>query len=203
MCGRYYFELKELPAFAKLKYKLEQQALFEYAKEEVFPGNDALVLVEDEDDYALDVMHWGIDGPYGKLINARSEGIEKKKTFRPMLSKKCLIPCNGFFEWVKVGKKKQKIYIQREDVPLFYLAGIYNEQKEFVIVTGESCGAMKDVHARTPILMFEDQIPLYLQDELEFLVDNEHLLFRAVDPSKENKDGQDRIQLSLFDEEVQ
>ena len=111
MCGRYFFELRELPAFARLKHKIEQQALFEFAREEVFPGNQALVLVNGQDEFSLDVMKWGIEGPYGKLINARSEGIEKKKTFRPMLSKKCLIPCNGFYEWVKVGKQKQKILI--------------------------------------------------------------------------------------------
>ena len=115
-----------------------------------------------------------------------------------MLSKKCLIPCNGFYEWVKIGKQKQKIMIQREDAPLFYLAGIYNEQKEFVIVTGESVREMKDIHDRTPILMLEDQIPLYLQDELEFQVDNEHLTFTAVDSRK--TPGMQKRQLSLFDE---
>lgn len=199
MCGRYFFELRELPAFARLKQKIEQQALFEYAREEVFPSNSALVLVDGQEDYELDVMKWGIEGPYGRLINARSEGIEKKKAFRPMLSKKCLIPCNGFYEWVKVGKQKQKILIQREDAPLFYLAGIYNEQKEFVIVTGESVKEMKDIHDRTPILMLEDQIPLYLQDELEFQVDNEHLIFTAVDNGK--PPVIEKRQLSLFDEE--
>ncbi|MBS6183001.1 SOS response-associated peptidase [[Clostridium] innocuum] len=199
MCGRYFFELRELPAFARLKQKIEQQTLFEYAREEVFPSNSALVLVDGQEDYELDVMKWGIEGPYGRLINARSEGIEKKKTFRPMLSKKCLIPCNGFYEWVKVGKQKQKILIQREDAPLFYLAGIYNEQKEFVIVTGESAKEMKDIHDRTPILMLEDQIPLYLQDELEFQVDNEHLIFTAVDNRK--SPVVEKRQLSPFDEE--
>ena len=185
MCGRYFFELKELPAFARLKHKIEQQAL---------------VLVNGQEDFSLDVMKWGIEGPYGKLINARSEGIEKKKTFRSMLSKKCLIPCNGFYEWVKVGKQKQKILIQREDAPLFYLAGIYNEHKEFVIVTGESVRQMKDIHDRTPILMLEDQIPLYLQDELEFQVDNERLTFTAVDNRKAPVPAKNS-QLSLFDED--
>ena len=87
MCGRYFFELRELPAFARLKHKIEQQALSEFAREEVFPGNQALVLVNGQDEFSLDVMKWGIEGPYGKLINARSEGIEKKD-LRPMLGNK-------------------------------------------------------------------------------------------------------------------
>ena len=66
----------------------------------------------------------------------------------------------------------------------FIVAGIYNEHKEFVIVTGESVRQMKDIHDRTPILMLEDQIPLYLQDELEFQVDNERLTLRQWIPGK-------------------
>ena len=83
---------------------------------------------------------------------------------------------------------------------LFRSAGIYNEHKEFVIVTGESVRQMKDIHDRTPILMLEDQIPLYLQDELEFQVDNERLTFTAVDTRKAPVPAKNS-QLSLFDED--
>ena len=88
-----------------------------------------------------------------------------------------MIPCNGFYEWVKTGNGKQKIYIRKQDMPLFYLAGIYNEKKEFVIVTGEASDAMAQIHNRTPIILCEEQIISYLQEELAFQVDNEDLLF--------------------------
>lgn len=202
MCGRYFFALQDTPAFAKLKRKIEQQALFEYAQEEVFPSNDALVLISGQGDYQLDVMKWGIKGAYGQLINARSEGIEKKKTFAPLLQQRCLIPCNGFFEWVKTGKRKQKVYIRRQDTPLFYLAGIYNQQHEFVIVTGEAEDEMKKVHDRTPIILQEAQIPLYLQEELAFTVDNDQLQFTAIEPAKPKEETSNIDQLSLFDEET-
>ena len=38
MCGRYFFELRELPAFARLKHKIEQQALFELPERKYFPA---------------------------------------------------------------------------------------------------------------------------------------------------------------------
>ena len=46
----------------------------------------------------------------------------------------------------------------------------------------------------------EDQIPLYLQDELEFQVDNERLTFTAVDTRKAPVPAKNS-QLSLFDED--
>lgn len=188
MCGRYFFQLKDHKAFQKLRKKLEQMALFEYAKEEVFPSQQALVLVAGGQDYQLNVMKWGIQGfKSNLLINARSEGIHEKKTFRPMLSKRCLIPCNGFFEWVSVGSKKEKIFIHKQDEPLVYLAGIYNEQKEFVIVTGESVLEMKSIHNRTPIMVKEEQIPQYLQGKLTFEVDNNDLLFENITRSQNGK----------------
>lgn len=194
MCGRYFFELAEGMAFYKLKKKIDQLALFEYAREEVFPSNQALVLVSDEhDDYTLDVMKWGITGYKGNLlINARSEGIEDKRTFQPMLDKRCLIPCNGFYEWMKTGKQKQKIYIRKKDEPLVYMAGIYNKDKEFVIVTGESQQEMKEVHGRTPIMISEEQISSYFADDISFEVDNASLTFTKAEPKHKTK------QLGLF-----
>lgn len=197
MCGRYFFDLEDTPAFLKLKQKIQQLALFEYATEEVFPTNDALVLLPSKEDYTLSIMKWGIDGyQKSKLINARSETIVDKKTFQPMLSNRCLIPCTGFFEWIKTSQGKQKVFIQKADASLFYLAGIYNECKEFVIVTGESQGAMSLIHTRTPIIIKEEQISTYLQKQLDFQVDNENLSFHH-----ETKQEQHHEQLQLLDNE--
>lgn len=194
MCGRYFFQLEEGLEFYKLKKKLDQLALFEYAREEVFPSNQALVLVSDQqDDYTLDVMKWGITGYKGNLlINARSEGIEEKKTFQPMLDKRCLIPCNGFYEWIKKGKQKQKVYIQKQGEPLVYMAAIYNENKEFVIVTGESQHEMSKIHGRTPIMISEHQINSYLSDQISFKVENDNLAFHKAELKQKSE------QLDLF-----
>lgn len=185
MCGRYFFQLQDHPSFSILKKLIEQQSLFEYAKEEVFPSQNAIVILANGDDYALDVMKWGIKGFQGKvLINARSETIFEKKTFQKMAAQRCLIPCNGFFEWQKRGSYKQKIFIHKKNDPLLYLAAIYNQEHEFVIVTGESENEMKAIHNRTPLLIKEDDITPYLQLQLEFTVDNVNLLFDDVEKAK-------------------
>ena len=48
MCGRYYFAFEDSVPFQRLQYKVEQKALFEYAREEVFPSQKALVLTRGE-----------------------------------------------------------------------------------------------------------------------------------------------------------
>ena len=177
MCGRYYFSLEDTAAFAKLKRKITQMSIFSYAHQEVFPSQKSLVLVKDtrDEDYTLKTMKWGIKGYQGSLlINARNEGIETKKTFSPLLDHRCLIPCNGFYEW----KNKKKVFIFEKKEPLFYLAGIYNEALEFVIVTGEAEKEMKHVHHRTPLIIHEQDINRYLNGDCEFAVDNDDLGFR-------------------------
>ena len=69
-------------------------------------------------------------------------------------------------------------FIYEKEEPLFYLAGIYNDQEEFVIVTGEAEKEMKHIHHRTPLIIHEQDIQRYLSGDCEFAVDNENLGFR-------------------------
>lgn len=178
MCGRYYFSLDDLAKDHFLRQKITQMSIFDFAQKEIFPSQNAIVLVAGKEEPEIEVMKWGIKGYQGKslLINAREEGIAEKKTFRPMLKHRCLIPCNGFYEW----KNKKKVFIYELEEPLFYLAGIFNELKEFVIVTGAADKEMKHVHHRTPIILREKDIKAYLQGDCEFAVDNDDLGFRLV-----------------------
>ena len=179
MCGRYYFCSYPIDAFQELDRKIKEHSLTLYAQHEVFPSDQAIVLVADENDYKPVVMKWGMKGYYGhEIINARMEGIAEKKTFASFYQQRCLIPCNGFFEWQPKGKSKQKVFISKKGKPLMYLAGIYNNQKEFVIITGPSEYDMKPVHDRTPLFIDQKEIGTYLSGEMEFRVDNQDLLIR-------------------------
>ena len=173
MCGRYFFDLNQSIFTTNIKQKIAQLSIA-FAQNEIYPSQHVLVLVEQDREITVDVMKWGLTSYKGSLlINARSVGIEEKKTFRPMLEHRCLIPCNGFYEW----KNKKKIYITKKNEEMFYLAGIYNEQKEFVIVTGESQKQMKQIHHRTPIILHEADKERYIRHDCEFAVDNEDLEF--------------------------
>lgn len=183
MCGRYFFKMKEtLEEYHRLREKIEQYSIFDFQQGEIFPSQSSLILLpEKAEGYRPVVKNWGIHGYKGNLlINARMEGIEEKYTFRPILQNRCVIVANGFYEWVKHGNVKDKIYIQKKEMSLFYMAGIYNEKNEFVIVTGESTHRMAEIHKRTPIMMDEKEMLRYLHGQQDFFVNNEDLIFQKV-----------------------
>jgi putative SOS response-associated peptidase YedK len=78
-------------------------------------------------------MRWGLIPAWGddlslgnRAINARSETVAEKPTFRSALKKRrCLIPADGYFEWQTTGKAKQPYLFHRPDHHPFALAGLW------------------------------------------------------------------------------
>jgi putative SOS response-associated peptidase YedK len=85
----------------------------------------------------LRVVRWGLvpfwakDPSIGsRMINARAETVDAKPAFRRAFAKRrCLLPADGFYEWLKVadqGKtRKQPYYIHRTDGGVLAFAGLY------------------------------------------------------------------------------
>jgi putative SOS response-associated peptidase YedK len=85
----------------------------------------------------LRVVRWGLvpfwakDPSIGsRMINARVETVDAKPAFRRAFAKRrCLLPADGFYEWLKVedqGKtRKQPYYIHRTDGGVLAFAGLY------------------------------------------------------------------------------
>jgi putative SOS response-associated peptidase YedK len=60
-----------------------------------------------------------------KSINARSESIADKPTFREAFRRRrCLVLADGFYEWKTEGKVKIPYYIHLADGRPFYFAGL-------------------------------------------------------------------------------
>jgi putative SOS response-associated peptidase YedK len=77
------------------------------------------------------VPFWAKDPSIGsRMINARVETVDAKPAFRRAFAKRrCLLPADGFYEWMKVeeaGKtRKQPYYIHRSDGGVLAFAGLY------------------------------------------------------------------------------
>ena len=72
--------------------------------------------------------------------NAKAETIFEKPSFRnPILSKRCLVPSTGYFEWRHEGSSKIPYYIYLKDEEIFSMAGVYdiwdNPQNEELLYT--------------------------------------------------------------------
>lgn len=87
------------------------------------------------------------------IINARSENILEKFTFRQAFkSRRCLVMCDGFYEWKPVGRTKQPYYIRRPGNTPFAMAGIF-EGDSVIILTRAANQAIETIHGRMPVIV--------------------------------------------------
>lgn len=90
----------------------------------------------------LDFLEWGLipewsDDDSGGLINARAETVREKPSFREAYSaRRCLVPANGFYEWVDDGSGKRPYRVAFEDDRLFAMAGLWERWQPDTTQTG-------------------------------------------------------------------
>lgn len=138
----------------------------------------------------IEIASWGMIAPWSKnlsdalrsqsqAINARSETVHEKPTFRHAFRKsRCLIPASGYFEWAtELGKykTKQPVYISNDDGKLLAFSGIYEkwispngEVKESVaIITRDAVNELATVHNRMPLFLPRDRWDAWMDPELQ------------------------------------
>jgi putative SOS response-associated peptidase YedK len=126
---------------------------------------------------------WAKDPAAGnKMINARSETVAEKPSFRKAFkNQRCLIVADGFYEWKKEGKKKVPFFIRLKSRKPFGLAGLYNlwtspEGEEIctgAIITTEANEVLSSVHNRMPVILTRDRYDPWLDPKNQ---DTEKLL---------------------------
>ncbi len=114
----------------------------------------------------VDVMRWGLipiwskDPNIGaKMINARSETITEKPSFKGLVpGHRCIIPMNGFYEWNRENPKaKVPYFVTRQDGHMMLGAGIWtdspivDEARTFSLITRDSVEDLAAVHDRSPV----------------------------------------------------
>lgn len=127
---------------------------------EVFPANNALVLISHEKNIVPFGMLWGFPRWNGKgiIINARAETALSNVMFKKaLLDHPAVIPTTGFYEWLHNGTSKKKFIFREQDSQLLYLAGFwkYFEGKGncFVILTTAANKSLQVFHERMPVLL--------------------------------------------------
>lgn len=169
MCGRYYIDDETAREIEKLVKDLDRNS-GRTVTGDVRPSEEAMVVKEKQHRPEAGRMYWGFPGYDGKglLINARSEEILEKKTFRDcMLHRRCVIPARGFYEW---NRQKEKFTFEREDHQTLYLAGcfdFYKDRECFVILTTQANPSVLPVHDRMPLILEQQEIEHWLCDEKE------------------------------------
>jgi len=116
------------------------------------------------------IPHWAKDHKIGyKLINARSETLASKPSFRNAYkARRCLILADGFYEWRKQGKARIPFRFALRSAGVFTFAGLWetwrapdgDEVRSCTIVTTEANAVVGEVHDRMPVIL-----PVEVRDE--------------------------------------
>jgi putative SOS response-associated peptidase YedK len=105
-------------------------------------------------------------------INARSESIYEKKTFRDSFKyRRCIIPINGFYEWAKEDKEKTPYLVSDIKNDYLGLAAIWDEyfdvdlNMKIVTVALITCDAnekLGKIHHRMPVFLDKKDFSTWL-----------------------------------------
>ncbi len=182
MCGRFTltqsaeaiaetFELDEIPRFAPG---------YNIAPSQPVP---VVRLNNETQKREFDYLYWGLIPSWSKemsigakLINARSETVTEKASFRTAFKRRrCLIASDGFYEWQRQGSKKQPYYFHLDDQQLFAFAGLWeywhsaegDEIQSCTILTTAANEKMRPIHNRMPVILDKTNYDLWLDSTIQ------------------------------------
>ncbi len=176
MCGRFALftpldRLTKLVGVAATEDKLRPRY-------NIAPGTwiTAVRQASEEEAPQLDEMWWGYRPKWAKgngnqPINARVETVATNAYFKNAFAKhRCLIPADGWYEWIKNSKPKQPHYICRKDREPLFFAGIFAERDDgsmgCAIVTEPGRGSAAEVHDRMPLILDDDSLKHWLAPDI-------------------------------------
>lgn len=179
MCGR--FTLNVTPSKLTEYFDLTGDLYFSPSWN-IAPFSQINSIVADESGSKhLKSMRWGLipswakDETIGnKLINARSETIAEKPSFRSAFKRRrCLIPASGFYEWKTENGIKQPWYISLVSGEPMAFAGLWetwnSKEGEGIesccIITTAANSFMEPIHDRMPATLNPEQWPLWLSQQ--------------------------------------
>ena len=118
------------------------------------------------------IPFWAKDMKIGaKMINARIETITEKPAFKQAFEKRrCIVPFDGYYEWMKTPEGKIPYRIHVTNTEIFTVAGLYETWRNpegkfihsFAIITKEADPRIAHLHDRMPMILLPEQEKLWL-----------------------------------------
>ncbi len=177
MCGR--FTLAQSPDQVAKAFGLSAGPNFP-PRYNIAPSQPVGVIVQDRESNKREfrLMVWGLIPSWAKdpsklsLINARSETVAEKPSFRSAYKyRRCLIPADGFYEWQKVQRgPKQPFYFSMTGGSLFAFAGLWeswNDLETFTILTTTANTLLQTIHDRMPVILKPDDYDRWLDPSVQ------------------------------------
>jgi len=175
MCGRYTLAVSP----EKLSDRFAVEPPFDLKPRYNIAPTQAVVAVREIDGHReLVSLRWGLIPAWAKdasignrLINARSETILEKPSFRTAFQRRrCLIPASGFYEWQTLPDGKQPFYFTPSDDALIAFAGVWEQWRapdgslieSCTILTTKANEVVAPIHDRMPVIVPPDLDAVWL-----------------------------------------
>ena len=179
MCGRFTFnnnhkDVKKIFPITDITCELSPSY-------NIAPTQEVLTVIRYEDNNKLGKLHWGLVPSWAKdlsgaakLINARSETVAEKPSFKNAFTKRrCLILADGFYEWQKTENTKQPWYFKLPSGGPFAFAGLWEVWKgsegqkynSCTILTTTASESVRHVHDRMPVILRPDIVNDWLNPD--------------------------------------
>jgi putative SOS response-associated peptidase YedK len=215
MCGRFVSARKRLELLEEFAVTRDAVPADRDPDYNVAPTKRIYTVLERKDERApedppereLRLVRWGLVPTWAKdtkggarLINARAETVAVKPSFRAAFARRrCLIPADGYYEWMTEGKAKQPFYIYRTDGGLLAFAGIYELWRNAElpddhedawywsasIITTQAADEIGRIHDRTPMVI----APENWSDWLDPANKDKELMMAAMRPATSGPGG--------------
>lgn len=134
----------------------------------------------------MELKKWGLIPFWSKddkirqyTLNARAETIFEKPSFKNrIMSQRCLVPANGYFEWKQERTRKQPYFIHMKNQESFSFAGLWDVWTNkatgeiistYSIITTEANPFLATIHntkKRMPVMLASDMEFSWIEGEL-------------------------------------
>jgi putative SOS response-associated peptidase YedK len=178
MCGRFTLTRRDSQQLA-LELGVSADALAGYRpRYNIAPTDQHWIVRAKYEDRELLPAMWGLVNSWAKdkkraaqQINARAETLESRPGFKDAFRKRrCVVPADGFFEWVGTKNTRQPIWFHRPDSGLLLFAGLYESwqpkpgewERTFTIVTTDANEIVGRVHDRMPVILSDEKADAWM-----------------------------------------
>jgi len=206
MCGRY-----SLFAPPKdIEKRFDAAFAFDFEPRYNAAPRQSLPVVPDTASGTIEAMEWGFVPPWADdrsdfgFINARAETVTGKPSFRDAFAQqggddlragRCLVPADGFYEWIEADDGKQPYRVTLADGEPFAMAGLWAEWRPestqaglgaftggrpdaepevratFTILTTEPNNLVADLHNRMSVILTPEEERRWLRGDSEDVTD--------------------------------
>ncbi len=163
-------------------YKAKNRAPFD-PNYNIAPQTDISVVLQSRKSHQREIhlLRWGLIPSWAQddkkpMINARSETIGEKPTFRESFKKqRCIVPASGFYEWKRDDETKTPYFIKPRE-GMFSFAAVWSSWAPnkgtapiptVAILTAAANPVLQAIHHRVPVHLSEDRFEQWLDLNIE------------------------------------